>query len=182
MEPPRHIVDALYRIDPSVRLGWGPPPKPQRGKTLPPKFGLILLRQPRAPTVVTGDDWRDRGPVFGKPYDRLAQTPIVLAFYSPEAVFGGSILKIAKDRIEPHSIVYAMRQSARAAAKRYDEQVTELAHVAGEELAWRAKQPDAASPEPVPAKHLTQEERDILAGTHESQRPLTDVFDDCVPT
>lgn len=184
MHIPEHIVRKLEEIDPTVRLGYGPPPRAQGKRDQDPegRIALVLIAPARkAESILTGVPWNNRGPLYGRSHDPATEVPVALVFYRPETPWA-EILQAAHTRVNPHcSIVHEMSLSARAAAKQADEDMNELAGEFGEELAWRAERPDAASPEPVPLKHLSKDEKDVLTGDHESQKPLTDIFDDCIP-
>ena len=92
MEAPRWITEELYKLHKEARLGWagvdrGPDDDLNKGK-----FALIQLYHVRdAARTFYGDFWGDRGPIFGRSYDRLQKVPILLSLIEPAYVFSGRV-------------------------------------------------------------------------------------------
>lgn len=178
MHPPQHTLDALYDIDPEVRLGFSGRCPPEKGMDPSGRFALILLVKPQyTENVHFADYWFDRGPIYGKPFDPISRVPMVVGWFDPKDVFGTRILhdaKHRKDAVVPHMIA-----DIRATEVEANESMNETSEAASDYITWKANRTDRTSPEPVPYKHLTQEEKDVLSGDHPSQAPIS--FEDEIP-
>ena len=164
MEAPRSICEALYRLHKHVRLGWvgedrtGPEDEPNKGK-----FALLQLYTARdASRTFYGDPWSDRGPIYGRPFDRLQRVPIMLTLVEPQDVFSGKIVADLKRWMKP--IGQRMLASAREKGAEYQSQLDDLAGEAGEHLYWSSQQTGAARPPVVAQKFLTEHDKAVLAG------------------
>ena len=181
MEAPQHICEQIYQIDPDIRLGWtGLKQKPDEPRKLNHgRFALILLINPRLEQqVLTGTPWLDRGPIFGCWFDPLQRIPMVIGWYKPGTPWD-EVIWAVKDRKKP--IVPVIESALLNEGKWYDDQVNDLAGEMGEHLYWQASQTGHSGVEATPQKSLSQRDRDILAGTDESQQPLTDAFANEIP-
>lgn len=173
MRPPQFVLDDLQRTHKWLRLGWvrhdkrTPTDDLNRGA-----YYLIQLISQRAATIEFNEPWRDRGPVYGDPYDPLARVPFIMAGPFETDGFAdvpgedfwtwGSLVKTVRRMLEP---VYERTvETAKEAAKTYDEQVHDLAGEMSEYLRWRANQTDATNIRDRPKDDLTDEDREVLSG------------------
>jgi hypothetical protein len=163
MHAPEWVCNELYRLHPQVRLGWvgqdrsGPDDELNKGK-----FALIQLYAVRdSERTYFGDAWNDRGPIFGKTYDRLFRIPRILELIEPEDVFSGKIVMLLKRWMTP--IKNRVTDSRREKGRKYKAQLDDLAGAMGEELYWKGQH--ATSRPPVVAnKFLSDKEKAIING------------------
>lgn len=178
MEAPRHITDKLYDLHKQVRLGWvgedrGPEDELNKGK-----FALIQLYHRRdAERTYYGDPWNDRGPIFGRSFDRLARVPIMLHLIEPEDVFSGKVVVDLKRWMTP--IGKRMLESARERGKQYQTEVDNLAGEMGSRMYWDAHHGGSATI-PEAQKFLTAEDKAVLSG--ETIRGVENTFVDSLKT
>lgn len=163
MEAPRHICEALYRLHKWVRLGWvgedrlSPEEPLNKGK-----FALIQLYHSRdAEKTYYGDLWNDRGPIFGRSYDRLQRTPIMLYLVDPKDVFSGKIVADVRYWMKP--IGQRMVEAAVERGKQYQTAVDDMAGEIGSRMYWDAHHGGSATI-PTPQKFLTAEDKAVLRG------------------
>lgn len=179
MEAPSHITEALYRLHPQVRLGWigedrlSPDEPLNKGK-----FALLQLYHVRdAERTYYGDPWGDRGPVFGRPYDRLMRVPIMLHLVSAEDVFSGRIVFDVKRWMMP--IRQRVEDAARERGREYQRQLDDLAGEIGSEMYWEAHNGGSATLT-TPYKDLTDDDKAVLGG--ETIRGVENTFVDNMKT
>ena len=162
MEAPKHITEALYKLHKQVRLGWigrehGPTEELNQGS-----FALIQLYHTRdAANTYYGEPWNDRGPIFGRSYDRLQRLPILLHLVSPDDVFSGRVVSTLKRWMMP--IGQRMLESAREKGKMYQSSIDDLAGEMGTRMYWDAHHGGSATI-PEAKKFLTPEDKAVLSG------------------
>ena len=164
MHPPSSVCESLYRLHKWARLGWvgedrkGPADDLNKGS-----FALLqLYHQLDAKETFYGDPWGDRGPVFGRSYDRLMRVPIMLTLVSNEDVFSGKIVPMLKQWMKP--IAQRMLAGAKEKGEKYQDALDDLAGQQGEHLYWRSMRPNAARPMPIAQKFLTPHDKAVIAG------------------
>lgn len=160
MEAPKFITEALYRLHPQARLGWvgqdrGPKDDLNKGH-----FALIQLYMRRdAERTYYGDPWNDRGPIFGRRYDRLARVPILLFLIDPKDVFSGKIIADVRHWMKP--IKQRVEEAAIERGKAYQAELDNLAGEIGSEVYWRTKHGESAV---TPGVQMTAEDKAVAAG------------------
>ena len=162
MEAPRHVTEALYRVHKQARLGWVGREKGSPEELNPGSFALIQLYHARdASKTYYGDLWNDRGPISGRPYDRLQRIPILLHLVSSEDVFSGKIVEIVRRWVEP--IGKRMMDSARQRGKDYQSELDNMAGEMGSRMYWDAHNGGSATI-PIAKKHMTEHDKAVLRG------------------
>lgn len=163
MHAPEWITEEIYRVHKDARLAWfgqdreGPEEDLNKGK-----FALVQLYHWRdAAETFYGDPWGDRGPIFGRPYDRLQRVPIMLTLIDPEDVFSGKVVAMLKRWCTP--IRERVMLAAREKGAEYQSQVNDLAEAGGDYLHWTA-QKSTDRPPVVPQKDLTEDDKAVLRG------------------
>lgn len=185
MEAPSHITEALYRLHPQARLGWvgedrlSPEEPLNKGK-----FALLQLYvRVDAERTFYGEPWNDRGPVFGRPYDRLARLPVMLTMIAPAHVLNGAFLCACEVCLEGHevclkvgcahrhadilirrwmmSLPERIERAALAKGRQYQAELDNMAGEIGSEVYWRTKHGESAV---TPGVELTPEDKAIAAG------------------
>lgn len=196
MEAPKHICEQVYRLHEWCRLGWvgedrlSPDEPLNKGR-----FALLQLYHAYdAARTYYGDPWNDRGPIFGRPFNRDQRVPIMLTLLEPAAVLTGSFLCSCDGCLagadpchrlgcgHSHQGVLLRRwmmsigeRMMRAAEERGRIYQTELDNLAGEigsEMHWHAKKDGAVIPEPH--KFLTEDDKAVLSG--ETAKGVKDAF------
>lgn len=179
MEAPRHICEALYKLHQQARLGWvgadrlSPDEDLNKGQ-----FALLQLYHRRdAERTYYGDPWNDRGPVFGRPYDRLMRVPIMLHLIHPQDVFSGKVIFDVKRWMMP--IRERVELAAVERGKAYQDELDNLAGEIGSEMYWSAHNGGSATIN-TPYKDLTAEDKAVLGG--ETIRGVENTFVDNLKT
>ena len=149
MHPPKHILDKLQELHPQIRLGWlsaeDPAcPKDTSGDTENRGcFALLQLYHARDATHTYLTPWDGHGPVYGKPYDLLARTPIWVTTFTKQEVFSGDVLGEVKKMLTPLKDRYL--ESAKAKGAMESKQIKDLSGAAGEYLWHRKNKKDNAN-------------------------------------
>lgn len=179
MHAPDHICEALYRLHPQVRLGWvgadrlSPDEDLNKGQ-----FALLQLYHARdAARTFYGDPWGDRGPVFGRPYDRLMRVPIMLHLVHPRDVFSGRIVMDVRHWMKP--IKQRVEEAALERGRDYQRKLDDLAGEIGSEMYWNSHNGGSATIT-APYKDLTAEDKAVLGG--ETIKGVQNTFVDAMKT
>jgi hypothetical protein len=157
MRPPQHILDALHRIHPWARIGW-------YGEGDKGKFSLLQLYHNRDSYCTIVQRWDNRGPVYGKPYDLLARTPMWLADFSIQDVVSGKILKHVEAWLKPMS--ERVRESEDRAWKDLDFRLNDLAEEGGDYV-WHQSRQTGHGSDNTARKFVSKEQQAILAGDYD---------------
>lgn len=152
MYPRPEATEHLERLHPTARLGW-------KGTS----FALLELYPARAVDHLLYERWNDKGPVYGSPYDPLAQVPVWLADFDPEEVQSMDFLDKVKRWLTP--IKKRVRDSALAKGRELESTMRDTAGEYGEKL-YRDAQRSCESGVPTPKKFLTDEDKKVLSGDH----------------
>jgi hypothetical protein len=160
MRPPTHILDALYRIHPWIRLGWW-------GFGDKGRFSLLQLYHNQDSYFTVVQPWNNRGPVYGKPYDILSRTPMWLADFSISDVVSGKIIKHVEAWLRPMS--ERVRESEDAAWKDLDFKLSDLAEEAGDHL-WHEAHKTGHGSGITARKFVSKEQQAVLAGDYDRSK------------
>jgi hypothetical protein len=167
MRPPQHILKALHKINPTLRLGWM-----HVEDYVSEDFGCFVLLQliPVAGVSKTFREcWVDRGPVYGSPYHTDMQIPQLMGTFSAPQVYTGDFL--VEVRSWHQDVQKAIKESRLQKARDMDYHMAEMAGERAETLMWGSRNsPDRSTV--VANKHLTTKEKKILDGdfkTYEDQ-------------
>lgn len=174
MHPPEWVLKKLQELHPQVRLGWiGQDREGSEDELNKGHFALIQLYQVRdSERTYFGDEWSDRGPIYGKPFDRLSRVPRYLADLTSEDVFSGRAIALLQRWMRPMKDRFM--ESAKEKGAGYQSSIDNLAGEMGEEMYWKSKQTDATRPEPVAKKFITEKDKKRLSG--EAATGVADVF------
>jgi hypothetical protein len=175
MFAPPDAVDALHRLHPAARLGWHGLFKKSQGKgeLNEGRFSLLELYLKKESELIMYEPWDDRGPVYGKPYDRDSYNLHWLADFSIEDVCSGAFIKVIEGWRSPlHKRLW---ESARDKGAAMDKRTADLAKEMSAFLRWRGNK-SSWGPVIVPRKHMTAEDKALLRGEVEIPSFKDDFF------
>lgn len=201
MHAPHFVTEGLYRLHKDARLAWlgqdrsGPEDDLNQGK-----FALVQLYHWKdAQETFYGDPWGDRGPIFGRPFDRLQRVPIMLTILDPKHVMTGALLCACRGCIRSPdqcfrcghrhegvvfrrwimSIRDRVMAGARERGAQYQTEIDDLAEETGDYIHWRSQR-STFRPNVVPQKDLTAEDKAVLSG--DAIKGVKDTFVDKLQT
>ena len=149
MEAPPFVCQKLAEHHPGLRLGWD-------GEK--DKFGLLMIFRKRLATKVYYEYWNWRGPVFdkrGRPrpdWDSVVKTPMYLSDLTPEDVYSGRVLWLARQWTRPLLAEYY--RDCRKKGQDLESFADDVAHQAGLDL-YREGQRDGSGA-PIVAKKFIE--------------------------
>lgn len=137
MHPPAHIVAKLQELHPQARLGWVGKDKRDPDELNAGNFALLQLYHQRDASRTYLEAWGDRGPVFGKDYDRLSRVPVWVKNFTKQEVFSGAILDDVKKMLRPVRERYEV-----SALQKGSQQASAMRDLAGEagQFLWHTSQ------------------------------------------
>lgn len=160
MVPNPDAVDALARLYSSARLAWMGQEREFAGQLNAGVFALLDLYAKHEAKFKVYEPWGDRGPVYGKPWDKDKFVPLLLATFTVEEVQSLSFMPVVRRWMTP--IHRRMYESARERGEAFDRKVSNLTGEAGEK-AWHDIQHSTHSGATVAKKHATYEEREPVS-------------------
>jgi hypothetical protein len=145
MHPPEFVLRKVQELHPQARIGWLGAERKDADDLNAGTFVLLQLYHARDASNTYLEHWNDKGPVYGKPYDRLSRVPVWVKNYSKEDVFSGKIIADIRTMVETtvkeRYVKSALEKGAEQAAKMKD-----LAGAAGEYVWKRSQKRDNAMP------------------------------------
>lgn len=168
MHPPKHILDKLQEMHKWVRIGWLASPRQGPEDLNAGYFSLLQLYHKRDADVTFLVPWEDRGPVYGKEYDRLTRVPIWLANITKEEMFSGDVIDMLKRWMIPMS--KRKTDSEIAKGKEVTSAIKDIARDKADYLMWKARETSGEGAPVIANKFLTRDDVETLNGTKAAKR------------
>ena len=164
--PPAQVLEELYRLLPTLRLGW------DGGRGC---YGLIQLWRHREIYDIHGtikvfrEPWGDRGEIFGRPFDRQFRVPMYVIDVAPDDLFVYTDVLLAEVAKFCRKGLYRRLYEANIdTLKRMKDEQQALAEQQGEHMYWRAQR-SSWRPNVVAREFLTAYDKRVLSGEHAHQ-------------
>ena len=176
MYPPMHVIRALEKVNPNVRLGWTHKKEfadvpmdgafalldlyPSNCMSGSPQF---CLRRGSCALHTMEPIWDRFGPIYGSKYDET-RTPVLKKFCRPHIVFNGEIIGVVQFMsMTDREFAEAIIEQNAALEKQRKDSIKDLAGEMGQELYWEAQNSTEAGPT-IANKHITKTEKEKVSG------------------
>jgi hypothetical protein len=167
-------IAALRELCPDARWAWYGKPKHGESEELNRgQFALLQLYRRHEASGALYEQWGDKGPIFGAPFDRDRYEPLWLANFTPEDVFALRFVPVVRRWMRP--LRARLVESAQQRGLDYENEIKQLAGRIGDEMWWRSQR-STDTPIVVPKKFLTKEDKAVLCGD-----AMRDVRNDFMP-
>jgi len=181
MEPPKHVLEAIRREFPHVRLGWRGEDRLAPDEPMNKGFFVVVDLVPKRMAKAS---FRERwlsihGPLYGGDYDPMKRVPLWVSRVDSQEVFSGSVIK--KLRRMSTSLKKRLEQRWKEQQKWQQEQVKDMAGHMGERV-YRNSMRDweGGDDRTTPQKFISKEEKAICAGDWEPKQEPMPAFPDNV--
>jgi hypothetical protein len=170
MEPPVSVLEAVQKIHKHARIGWVGKPKSSPEDLNAGYWALIQLYSQRDSRHTMLEPWNERGPIYGKPFDRLSRIPIYVIDVQKDDIYDLPFL--LKRWITP--IKDRVTQSEIEKGKGVEKEMSELGEAAGDYLWHLSNKTGASVTSNNPKKCLTEKDKKVLAG--ETKKDFTNAY------